>query len=141
MYLLVKYATCVYFTNKLFTSQVAQHSLVLVYAFSYTFLPTRDPSTLLFRPTENNLAPPTLHFLPLTDELGRVRLKHSSGRGSDYINASFIDLNTHTLTQYTHNIHTPVYEHIHMINSGISLPRATNSVEPTLQPNTHCLVQ
>ena len=144
MHLLVKYATCVYFTNKLFTSQVAQHSLVIVYAFSYTFLPTRDPSTLLFLPTEDNLAPPTLHYLPLTDELGRVRLKHSSGRGSDYINASFIDVNTHlhTLIMHTHSyVHTHMNTYIHLINSGISLPRATNSVEPTLQPNTHCLVQ
>ena len=99
-----------------------KHSLVLVYAFSYTFLPTRDPSTLLFLPTEDNLAPPTLHYLPLTDELGRVRLKHSSGRGSDYINASFIDVNTHlhTLIMHTHSyVHTHMNTYIHLINSGI----------------------
>ena len=84
---------------------------MLVYAFSYTFLPTRDPSTLFFVPTENNFAPPTLHSLPLTDELGRVRLKHSSSRGSDYINASFIDVSTHlhTLIMHTHS-----YVHTHM---------------------------
>ena len=76
-----------------------KHSLVLVYAFSYTFLPTRDPSTLLFLPTENNLAPPTL---PLTDELGLARLKHSSSRGSDY---TFIDVSTH-LQVYAYYAHT-----------------------------------
>ena len=129
------------FTNELFTSQVAQHSLVLVYAFSYTFLPTRDPSTLLFLPTENNLVPPTLHSLSLTDELGRVRLKHSSGRGSDYINASFIDVSTHT-HMHTHSHNTYSYEHKYQLwYRYVSLLRATNSVEPTLQPNTHCLVQ
>ena len=136
MHLLHIICSCVYFTNELFTVQPAQ----TFFSVSLCISISSHPSTTLhcfFVPTENNLAPPTLHSLPLTDELGHVRLKHSSGRGSDYINASFIDVNTHMYTYLCSHS----YEHIHLINSGISLPRATNSVEPTLQPNTHCLVQ
>ena len=45
------------------------------------------------------------HTHSIPDELGRVRLRHGAQPGSDYINASFIDVGTHTHTHtHTHTL-------------------------------------
>ena len=64
----------------------------------------------------------------LSDELGRVRLRHGPKPGSDYINASFIDVCVMNFYQYQTHIYTSLY-------------RVTSSKRHTLLLKVLCLVQ
>ena len=65
-----------------------QHKLSLVFQSTQTFI--MEPQ-IVQCPSSPNYESPLL-FSP-SDELGRVRLRFGSKKGSDYINASFIDVN------------------------------------------------